>query len=231
MENDSGIRTRRLGEHLWLVSLHGEHDMAGRDSLRRALAEVFAAGSKLVVDLTEATFIDSSVVSALLDAHEHALGHAAHDLAVIAAPGSPPRRVLDLTGVSSALSIYDDRLTAVFETDAPLVDQATRRHQRRLAHNEVLFRRANDRIEDHARSRDIDDERVAFFCECADRDCGERIYATIAEYERAHESATRFLLLPGHEQPRIEHVTDRSERYVVVEKDGPVGEFAATELS
>jgi len=228
VENLSGIRTRRLGQHLWLISLYGEHDLAGDDDLRLAMAEVFAAGSTLVVDLTHATFVDTSVVSALLDAHEVATGEAGDELVVIARRGSPPRRVLDLAGVDSVIGVYDDRSAALAATDGSSTGELTER-QRRLAYNEVLFRRANDQIEDHAWSQGIDDE-VAFFCECSDRDCVERIYATIAEYERAHESPTRFLLLPGHEQPRIEHVTDRSERYVVVEKDGPVGEFVAAEL-
>jgi len=229
MENDSGIRTRQLGEHLWLVSLEGEHDLAGRDDLRRAISDVFAAGSKLMIDLTEATFIDSSVVSALVDAHEHAISHAADDLLVISPPGSRPRRVLDLNGIGTAVKIYDDRSTALAATGAASSDLARERRQRRLAHNEVLFRKANDQIEHHAQSLGID-ERVAFFCECADRDCTERIYATIGEYERAHESPTRFLLLPGHEQPGIEHVTDRTLAYVVVEKEGPGGALAASEL-
>ena len=40
--------------------------------------------------------------------------------------------------------------------------------------NEVLFRKANDRIDQKAEEDGVI-EPVAFYCECSDRDCTERI--------------------------------------------------------
>jgi anti-anti-sigma factor len=229
VEDDSGIRTQRLGQHVWLISLKGEYDMAGRDDLVEAMSEAFHAGSTLIVDLAETTFIDSSVVSALIDAHERAISHASDDLLVVAPPGTAPRRVLDLTGVGGAIKVYDHRSAAIAAAKTSPADLRANRRERRLAHNEVLFRLANNRIERHAQSLGID-EPIAFFCECADRDCTERISVTIAEYERAHALPTRFLLRPGHEEPDIEHITDRTPEYVVVQKDGSFGSLAASQL-
>jgi anti-anti-sigma factor len=45
-----------------VVAVRGEHDLATADALRRQLEELRAQGSPFVVDLTEATFIDSAVL-------------------------------------------------------------------------------------------------------------------------------------------------------------------------
>ena len=57
--------------------------------------------------------------------------------------------------------------------------------EERLAMNEVLFRKANDRIETSADQQDRSREPVAFFCECSDRDCVERIEISPDEFDSA----------------------------------------------
>ena len=50
--------------------------------VEQAIANVFAAGLVLIVDLTEATLIDSTVMNAILYAHELATPTRDHDVAV-----------------------------------------------------------------------------------------------------------------------------------------------------
>src|SRR6187200_2127951 len=102
--------------------------------------------------------------------------------------------------------------------------------EERLAMNEVLFRKANDRIEDtadqHARSRDP----VAFYCECSDRDCTERIMISADEFENVREHDAQFIVCPNHDVPSVERVVTRTPLYLVVEKTGEAAEFVAEQL-
>lgn len=90
---------------------------------------------------------------------------------------------------------------------------------RRLGANEALFREVNEAIERGQWPGD-EDQQTAFRCECARRDCAELLPLTPREYERVREDARRFVLLPGHENARVETVVARTPDYVVVEKRG-----------
>jgi hypothetical protein len=86
--------------------------------------------------------------------------------------------------------------------------------------NEALFREVNERIEDVSTALVPDDERMAFLCECDDTDCVEKVSATPAEYEAVRAVATHFVVLPGHEDPAVEHVVQQTDRFLIVEKEG-----------
>src|SRR4051812_49489060 len=51
-----------------VVVVEGEHDIYTAPTLRERLDEALGRGGGIVVDLTGATFVDSSVLGALLDA-------------------------------------------------------------------------------------------------------------------------------------------------------------------
>ena len=72
--------------------------------------------------------------------------------------------------------------------------------------NEVLFRKANDRIDESAGEHASPAEEVAFYCECSDRDCTERILITAQEFENVREHDAQFLVRPGHDVPSVEIV-------------------------
>jgi len=91
---------------VWLLSLHGEHDIATQPSLREQLGHVRAAGGRIVVDLSGAGFVDSAIIGALLEGAE-----AGSAVSVVAPPGSVARRLADLVRLADALPVYDD-LTA-----------------------------------------------------------------------------------------------------------------------
>src|SRR4051812_49853850 len=56
-----------------IVVVEGEHDIYTAPTLRERLEEALARGGGIVVDLTGATFVDSSVLGALLDARRRAI--------------------------------------------------------------------------------------------------------------------------------------------------------------
>ena len=96
--------------------------------------------------------------------------------------------------------------------------------------NEVLFRKASDRIDDKAAPRTVPGEAIAFYCECSDRDCNERMLITAHEFENVRARPTQFLVRPGHEKPDIETITTRTPLYLVVEKTGEAAEFVTEQL-
>ena len=41
---------------------------------------------------------------------------------------------------------------------------------------------------------------------------------SLAEYDRVRRQRDRFAVVPGHETAEIEHVVERDERYLIVDK-------------
>jgi len=99
----------------------------------------------------------------------------------------------------------------------------TNEHEERLAKNEVLFRTVNEAIEQQAlRFGGIDDE-YEFICECSSTECVEKMTLTLRQYEQIRAEGTHFLLVPGHADPGLELVVERTANHHVVEKDGAAG--------
>lgn len=85
-----------------------------------------------------------------------------------------------------------------------------------IARTESAFREVNEAI---ARTADrFDAEEADFVCECADPECVHRVTAALEDYEDVRAEATHFLLAPGHHEPRVERVVQRTGEYDVVEK-------------
>ncbi|HSW79545.1 MAG TPA: hypothetical protein VLG47_02090 [Candidatus Saccharimonadales bacterium] len=61
-------------------------------------------------------------------------------------------------------------------------------------------------------------EELDFVCECSDLHCKYDISLSIKEYEKIHQRKDRFILAAGHENPKIEKVTEKNKNYVIVEK-------------
>ena len=119
--------------------------------------------------------------------------------------------VMRLTGVDTAAA---RALVAARAGAAPA--GAVSERDERLAQNEVMFRRVNERIasEDH----DTTPHELELVCECSDRECLKVLRIDVAEYEWVRSSPRRFAVLPGHEAPAVEDVVERHDRFVVVEK-------------
>ena len=94
------------------------------------------------------------------------------------------------------------------------------RHQR-VSRNEAMFRAVNREIEHASEALGEGPQgQLTVICECGQEDCAHTIDLTLAEYEAAHEQRDRFVVSPGHEDEQLEHVVERDERYLVVDKFG-----------
>jgi anti-anti-sigma factor len=96
------------------VTLIGEHDAYSAAHLEDELAVLRDSGLGVVVDLSEATFVDSQTLSVLLSAR-----HDAEDARLGFVLALPPQdytqvhRILDMTGLQTAFAIEPDVESAV----------------------------------------------------------------------------------------------------------------------
>jgi hypothetical protein len=92
--------------------------------------------------------------------------------------------------------------------------------EERSAKNEALLREVNERIEEIGERLQVlpEDEVLDFRCECGRAECESSVSMTGAAYKRMRSDNDRFVLVPGHEDPEIERVVERADRYVVVDK-------------
>lgn len=90
----------------------------------------------------------------------------------------------------------------------------------KIARTEALFREVNERIAETAER--FDATETNFVCECADPKCTHRVEATLEQYERVRSDGDTFLLVPGHEDERVEMVVRQSNDHAVVEKRHPI---------
>lgn len=88
----------------------------------------------------------------------------------------------------------------------------------RCAENQYRFNKANDRLRDLLEERARPDQKVPFLCECADDSCLESVELSVREYERLHENADVFVIVPGHPRVDGEAVLHREDRFEQVEK-------------
>ncbi len=92
--------------------------------------------------------------------------------------------------------------------------------QERMARTEAAFREVNEAIADTAAR--FDAEEADFICECADPQCAHRVTAELEQYEEVRSEGTHFLLAPGHHEPEVEKIVERTEELEVVEKVAPL---------
>ena len=98
MASYGGIRWTPAG--VPIARLWGELDVANASEVFAAIRKAVGA-TEVIVDLSEVTFIDSSVLAELVALAGDAT------VRVVAPLGCQPRRVLELTGLVYALSSFD----------------------------------------------------------------------------------------------------------------------------
>ncbi len=94
----------------------------------------------------------------------------------------------------------------------------------RATRNELIFRDANERIEESRQELGIHDV-VPFVCECEDESCRELVRLSPKEYHSARVSPRHFLLAVGHPF-RTGRVVSENDRFMVVEKQGEAARIA-----
>jgi anti-sigma B factor antagonist len=96
------IRTEVVNGDL-VVSISGEVDLVTASDLRQALAQALERSSRLVVDVGDVTFIDSTGLSALADAHRRA--HDAGGAMILRRPSPMLKRLLQITRLDTLLTV------------------------------------------------------------------------------------------------------------------------------
>jgi anti-anti-sigma factor len=97
------VTTQHRAGDVWLVTAEGEHDLAVSPGIGDALDDLERrVGTKIVVDLTPAEFIDSTVLAALArhsDRHDRVI--------VVVPPDSFARRLFHLVHLENRLELAD----------------------------------------------------------------------------------------------------------------------------
>jgi anti-sigma B factor antagonist len=116
----AGVRTGELAVErndagLALLTISGEHDLSTAPNLRRRLDLLLDERTATVVDLSPATFIDSSILGVILDGRRRA-AEAAIGFAVVHSNGADAvDRVLEVTGLRTELPVHARREEAFAE--------------------------------------------------------------------------------------------------------------------
>jgi anti-sigma B factor antagonist len=114
----AGVRTGELAlerkdSGLAVLTISGEHDLSTAPNLRRRLEGLLDEGTPTVIDLSSATFIDSSILGVILDGRRRA-SEAKIGFAVTRSNGSDAvDRVLEVTGLRAELPVHAHREEAL----------------------------------------------------------------------------------------------------------------------
>ena len=98
--------------------------------------------------------------------------------------------------------------------------------EQRAARNEALFREVNENIARLEERHGATITEPVFICECANDGCTDQLAVDLDTYQRVREQPRLFFVLPGHQDPQLEHVVETHGDFLVVEKTGEAGEVA-----
>ncbi|MFI1726464.1 STAS domain-containing protein [Streptomyces sp. NPDC020489] len=88
-----------------VLTLAGEIDFANKDVLRQGLDSAAATGPRIVLDLQQVTFMDSSGLNVLIAAHQNATG--AGGWLRLAGMPAAVQRTVQIVGLDSVIACYD----------------------------------------------------------------------------------------------------------------------------
>ena len=111
---ENRIQLDRSDGGVAVVVVEGEHDVYTAPSLSEELDSLLDERVPFVIDLTTATFVDSSVLRVLLETKRRA-DEGGIGFAVVLGQDDawPVRRVLDITGLVPVLPVYAGREEAI----------------------------------------------------------------------------------------------------------------------
>jgi anti-sigma B factor antagonist len=127
VSSERGISARvRTGElalerddsGLAVLTISGEHDLSTAPTLRTRMDALLDQGTPVVIDLSPASFIDSSILGVILDGRRRA-GESGVGFAVVHENGSDAvDRVLEVTGLRAELPVHGRRDEAFMAASA-----------------------------------------------------------------------------------------------------------------
>jgi anti-anti-sigma factor len=98
----------------WVVALHGEHDIATADRFAARLGEIFATGTNVVIDLSQAQFLDSTILHVILQVHRSVEDTPGKAIVLAVAPGNlVVQRLLEVSGLGRVLPVFTSRQHAL----------------------------------------------------------------------------------------------------------------------
>jgi anti-anti-sigma factor len=109
------IRLERPAAGTAVVVFEGEHDLTSRPELEELLTSLIGENGHVVADLSEAEFVDSTIINLLVQAKREA---SERDCAFRLQMGTQSivRRVFEVTGVLDALDCASTRAEALGST-------------------------------------------------------------------------------------------------------------------
>lgn len=94
-------------------------------------------------------------------------------------------------------------------------------HVTRAGRREANLRVLNERIaESQAQIAVALQAPLTILCECANAECNESIEVSQDVFAVLHDQSTRFIVVEGHVLHDVEHVVERGEGWMIVEKRG-----------
>ena len=119
----AGVRTGELALErndagLAVVTVSGEHDLSTAPNLRRRLGRLLDEGTATVIDLSPATFIDSSILGVILDGRRRAADSGIGFAVVHTTGADAVDRVLEVTGLRAELPVHARREEAFTEVSS-----------------------------------------------------------------------------------------------------------------
>ncbi len=109
------VHSSRIDARLWLVVLSGEHDLSTVPDLRNWLREPLGSDASVIVDMADATFVDSGTLAELILSRRQIESAPGRRLVLVAPPGSAAADLLDLVD-------RERRLFPTFETRATAIE-------------------------------------------------------------------------------------------------------------
>ena len=111
------IKTEQLGDDAYVISLAGEVDLYTAPEFKERMVELIESGKKqIVVDLSKATFIDSTTLGVLVGGVKR-LRPAGGQLALVCTDENITK-IFEITGLDRVFTIYPTRDEALAKTGA-----------------------------------------------------------------------------------------------------------------
>jgi anti-sigma B factor antagonist len=102
------IKTERLGDDAYVIALSGEVDLYTAPEFKQQLLEVIGQGGKrVVVDLTDTTFIDSTTLGVLVGGVKR-LRPSGGQLSLVCSDRNITK-IFEITGLNKVFPIYETR--------------------------------------------------------------------------------------------------------------------------
>lgn len=113
VEISGEVQLSRADDGVTVVALTGEHDLGTVNQVREALDKAQSEQGAVVVDLCQATFVDSSILGAILEGRRQAAEKDQGFGVACDGASDPVNRVLDVTGLRRELPVHDSVDAAV----------------------------------------------------------------------------------------------------------------------